>query len=304
MRMRVAAVGAAAACLLVLTSCTGTSAPERSESPARTTSTTSGSVSRTSEAAGSPDLKVRSWGVNDGLLSVVVVNRSRALVRSARAVITARDANGNSIATVSGPPSSRCCTILSLPPGGSFGLYAALGDAATRTRSVTVDYADVSMSAVAAAAPELDVTDAALQTDNGLAVVSATVSVKNLTGPYIAAQAFLTNAAGSLIAVVSGRFYCFDSTDSRVVRIQLFHPVPAGTKIKSVVAYPIPDDLPTTVTQLPACSAPEAQSTLATTTKAAPAPTKAARSTSKSSTQARARGKTKRAPSRRKGKNS
>ena len=71
-------------------------------------------------------LEVVSWGRSSGQLAVVVRNNSGRHLDRARLRITARDADGDVVLKKSGTPRDVCCTVVGLPPGGEFGLFAEL----------------------------------------------------------------------------------------------------------------------------------------------------------------------------------
>lgn len=212
-------------------------------------------------------LRVTDWAVNDGLLSVVVHNDSNDTIRSARALITAKDAHGNIIASYSSPLSEKCCTVIELPPGRSFGLYADLGPSAARTSGVSVNWLDVSLERDGNTSPRVAVKNISLTTGAGTATVQATFTLQGSGGPYVAGQAFLTDSSGKFVSLISGRFYCFVPGQSRTVRMVLFHPVPAGTRVQRVVGFPLAEGLPGTTVDLPDCTTSRADDS----TPAAPA---------------------------------
>ena len=83
-----------------------------------------------------PILVTRDWGVVDGMLSVVVRNTTDRTLRSATAVITARDRNDVLISSSLEAPDG-CCAVTDLPPGQEFGFYVDVGDAATESAGST-----------------------------------------------------------------------------------------------------------------------------------------------------------------------
>ena len=190
---------------------------------------------------------VVAWGVDGSTLSVVVANQGALEITDAKVLITALDGSRQAIASTSGTPESKCCTVLSLPPGKRFGLFADFGPLAARIRGVSVTYLQVHLAPWRPAqAPSVSVSNPVLGTDeDGTAVVTATLSARGATGPYVVGQAFLTDATGRLVGVISGRFYCFADGVSLRRRMQFFHPVPDGTRIAAVAAYPVPPGVPT-----------------------------------------------------------
>lgn len=206
-----------------------------------------------SPAAASP-LRVTEWGVNDGMLSVLVKNTGRDEIESAHAVITARDANGTIIASVSGASGALCCTVVGVQPDGSFGLYADFGAGVSRTASVAVDYDQVAMRAPAAHVTPISASHPRLQNESGQTIVHVDLSAPESVGPYVAVQAVLQDPGGRLVAVVSGRFYCLFPGSRLGVTLQLFHPVAAGTVVRAVSASAIPTDLPAVTAGMPSCT--------------------------------------------------
>jgi hypothetical protein len=219
-------------------------------------SSTSTSPSTTSQPTTKPRIQfsVVDWGVTpDGLLSVRVTNSGVTTIESARAIITARDVNGNAIATVSAPSGYRCCTVVGLAPGLDFGLYADLGASAARTAKVDVQYTNIVRAKPSDPVPILTASHISMSTSHGTAIVSTRLGMRGKGGPYITAQAFLKNPSGKLVAVISGGFYCFTPGHSRVIKLQFFHPLPANTTVGSVEAFPI-GPVTDKADPLPACT--------------------------------------------------
>jgi hypothetical protein len=191
-------------------------------------------------AASVPQLRTVTWGVTGGRLSIIVRNASSQLVRSARAVITAKDAHGNSVATTSGPPASGCCGIAQLAPGVEAGIYADLGAAIRRVAAVTVRYTDVAM-AQPAPQPPVSIADVSLQTGGDATIVTATMTLSGTIPESVSGQAVLTDAQGGIVAVLSQRFPCLRPGHARAARLRLDGPVPAGTIVASVWTFPTSD---------------------------------------------------------------
>ncbi|WP_372728598.1 hypothetical protein [Nocardioides sp.] len=198
-------------------------------------------VTRNQEAG--PILVTRQWGVVDGMLSVVVSNTTSRTMRYADAVLTARDAQNVLIASTStAARDPGCCDVMDLPPGAEFGFYFDVGEAGRRIERVDVVYRNVQWEPF-----QRDRTSTATATPVRLranplgAVVVADVTVKGRLLPQARAQAFLSDREGDFLAVVSGRWNCFDAGKRRI-RMQLFHPVPPGTQVDSVMIYPITHD--------------------------------------------------------------
>jgi hypothetical protein len=201
-------------------------------------------------------LRVVRWGVNDEMLSVLVENMTAVEIRSAHVVITARDAHGVIIASVSGPPGALCCTIIGLRPHATFGLFADFGPGVVRTAHVSVDYSQVSVAARIGGGRPISASHLRLRRSDGQTLVDAYLGSAVSLGPYVAVQAVLTDHNGTkLVAVISGRFYCLFPGHRLNITMQLFHPVPPGTVVQRVTAFVIPKDLADVTSALPACVA-------------------------------------------------
>lgn len=201
-------------------------------------------------------LRVVRWGVDDEMLSVLVENTTEQEIRSAHVVITARDDRGTIIATVSGPAGALCCTIVALPPHDTFGLFADFGDGVVRTAKVDVDYSKVSVGAPSSGAGDITSSAGQLDRRGDLTLVHTFLGSSANAGPYVAVQAVLVDRTGKqLVAVISGRFYCLFPGRQLGVTLQLFHPVPSGTRIQSIRTFAIPADLAAVTTALPRCAA-------------------------------------------------
>jgi hypothetical protein len=254
-----------------------------------------GEVAQTPVTTRSPDssatLTTVDWGVTDGLLSVVVRNDSPHTIRLARAIITATDVRGAAIATASAPTGARCCTILNVAPKREYGLYTYLGAGpAQRVHTVRVAFADFSYGP-ASTVNTLSTSNAHLDTSGSDASVTATFTLAGPGGPYVAGQAFLVDPRGRLVAVISGRFYCIVANKPLRVRMQLFHPVPAGTRVKTVLGYPVPEEITDTAQDLPTCSQSAAHTGSATRTNAPAKAPITARSSRARSTRPRTAGR-------------
>jgi hypothetical protein len=205
-------------------------------------------------------LKVDAWGYTaDGLLSVIVSNVGGATVRSARAIISATDAYGNVVAAVSAPQGTalgtRCCTIIGLAPGQRYGLYSDIGTRTPRVRTVSVQYTAVRTDDVASvASPVASISQPSLRTDGAKATVFATVKMSARAGPYITVQALLAGPDKKFLGVISGGFYCLAANTTRTIKLQFFHPVPAGSSVDSVVSFPL-DATTARIEKLKRCAA-------------------------------------------------
>lgn len=213
-------------------------------------STSPAAVDVASGRTASP-LKVVSWGETSGQLAVVVRNTTTWPISRMRVRITARNASGAILTSTIGTPRDVCCTVLGLPPGRSFGLFAELDPAVARdTASVEVEPVSPSgppSRKVRGKAGSASVTVGKAALDryrrDTVVTVGLTARGRGLSG-YLAAQALLTDASGRVVQVVSGRFYCFGPGSSRQVRLHLFHAVPSGLRLGRVMAYPIPAGVP------------------------------------------------------------
>ena len=237
--MRRILVGAALAVAMTVTSaCSVLSRDAEPEEPNR--------------SQGSAVLGIVGWGVVEGLLSVRVVNNTERTLEHARAVINIVRADGVSLSAGGSVADDACCTVLSLPPQGHFGLYVDLGLAPEEIEEVQVSYADVAWApAVADALTTLETGRVSLEGGDTGATVTAMITAQDAPVDAAAGQAFLTGPDGEFLAVVSGRFSCFSTSRPRRVEMELFHPVPDGTTVESVVAYPLND--PTTTAGAGSC---------------------------------------------------
>lgn len=239
--------------VIALSGCDGSSAhngPSSSDS-APSSPPSSAPLSSTAPPAGvavgtNPQtrLQVETWGYTaDGLLSVVVSNVGQATVRSAHAIISAKDAYGNVVAAVSAPQGTplgtRCCTIIGLAPGQRYGLYSDIGTRAPRVKTVSVDYTAVRTDVNNVASPVQSMKNAALHTSGKQAYVTVTVKMSAHVGPYITVQALLDDPHKKFLGVISGGFYCIGPNTQRSIRLQFFHPIPPGSSVDSVLSFPL-----------------------------------------------------------------
>jgi hypothetical protein len=176
------------------------------------------------------------------LLSVVLENDTDRMLKYAEAVIEARAADGTRMTTSLDQGSdASCCAIVNLPAGEQYGLYLDVGTDADVAR-VTVSYRDVSWG------PANDDTVPPALTAQSVALrhrADGSVVIADLTSdtdvPEAVVQAFVTDAAGRLLVVVSGRWRCL-AEGTRRVYLQLFHPLPDDARVGRVVAHPVTDD--------------------------------------------------------------
>jgi hypothetical protein len=191
-----------------------------------------------------PLLETVSWGEVDGMLSVVVRNPRERTLRHATAVFVARDSAGVTVgSSTSSAKKGTCCTVYDLQPDASYGFYFDVGVDAGNVAEVEVTYRDVAWRAGASApVPAMRGAPVALTANALGAVVLADVTTPESPVPQAVAQAFLNGPDGDFIAVVSGRWACFEAGVPRRIKMQLYHPLPAGTTVESVVAYPVGED--------------------------------------------------------------
>lgn len=189
------------------------------------------------------DPQVVTWGRDGSLVSIVVRNVDARQIEQALLRISLYDRSGRLLLSTTGPAASKCCTLLSVPPAGRFGLFLTVADVHGIAR-VGVAFAHPSAVRVrpspASSRPRIRVTNARFVRTSHDALVTATFQPRRTVAAYVAGQAFLVDRRGHLVAVISGRFYCFDGARPHHVRMSLQHPVPRGTRLGSVVAYPIP----------------------------------------------------------------
>lgn len=206
----------------------------------------------TSYAALPTVLETAEWSVTDGLVSVIVRNDTDRDLRTAEVTMTARDVNGEVLGTYGASSmggDSACCTVQALAPGDEFGLYFAVGQGSDRIDDVELTYsrlawaqkptADASGAAPARPQVSAKATDFVIQRDQ--TVVRATVEVGDEDIPRALVQAVLRGRSGKLIAVVTGRWSCFEAGTTRRIRMELFQPVPIGTGVDSVSIRPLSD---------------------------------------------------------------
>lgn len=188
-----------------------------------------------------PILETTSWGLVDGMLSVVVRNTTHRTLRFANAVVTARTADDQLIASSLEYDERACCEVHQLDPGQQYGLYVDVGPNGSRIAQVDVAYRNVTWGRTTTG-EQLAVTARPVGLHAG---ERGTVVLADLTsrGPEarVVAQAFLTDRAGDLVAVVSGRWICL-RPGRQQLRMQLFHPVPAGTQVHRVLVHPVGGD--------------------------------------------------------------
>ena len=230
---------------LLMTGVVGAGSDEGGDRPTPGLVSPSGGSGDTDHEQREP-LKVVSWGEVSGQLAVVVRNESDRTIRQMRVRISALDDSGDVVMSTTGTGRDVCCTVVGLPPGQYFGLFAEIGpSAASRTSAVQVGPAFAVTPAKAGPEARVTVTRTRLQRlpDDTVVTADLTTQGKDLSG-YVAAQAFLVSRHGRVVQVISGRFYCFRQGASHDIRLRLFHPVPRGVRLDRLVAYAIPDGVP------------------------------------------------------------
>lgn len=222
--------------LATLTGCTGADEPAPDVSTAGATG---------SAVDGSTDvLATEEWAVHDGMVSVLVRNTGDRSLRRATALVTAVDERGVTVASSAAQAvRGDCCTVLDLPSGGTYGLYFDTTADPSSIAEIQVRYREVSWGTADAAAPEVEARTVELTGSPRGAVVVADVtpSTDTIGGAIGGAtvQAVLTRSDGDLLAVVSGRWRCFAAGTTSRIRMELFHPVPAGTEVAGVTVLPV-----------------------------------------------------------------
>ncbi len=188
-------------------------------------------------------LEVVSWGRSSGQLAIVVRNATDGHLARARVRITARDADGKAVLRKTGTPRDVCCTVLGLPAGSEFGLFAELERGVGRIDSVEVKPLETE-GGPAPAKMAVTVRDPGLMREHDDTVATAVVVARGQLSGYVAVQAVLTDPDGEVAQVISGRFYCFEPGRPREVRLHLFHAVPRSLTLDRILAQPIPSGVP------------------------------------------------------------
>jgi hypothetical protein len=187
-----------------------------------------------------PILVTQDWGVVDGMVSVVVKNTTDRTLRTAEAVITARDSNDVLVVSSLEAQDGGCCSVTELPPGQEFGLYVDVGaDAADITR-VDVAYRDVAWAPADDQAKKVLSARQVELLSSGVPHVVVVADVKSSAPmvPQASVQAFLNGPDGEFLAVVSGRWFCI-SRGSHEIRMEFPHDVLPNTTIDRVLIHPI-----------------------------------------------------------------
>lgn len=227
---------------------------DRTSGPAPTSFSPSPTPSPTDDPSDDPSddpaltPRIVEWGGSGDQVVVVLRNQGTRTIRRAQVSLIARDADGQVVARAQDGALSTCCTVVGLPPGQEFGIFADLTDGARASDVADVDvrYEAITFGPSGWTVPRVEVSDVRLRRTPSDAVVEATLSLtgdraawRGLTG-YVAGQAFLADRSGELVGVISGRFYCFTAAaPRRRIAMELQRTVPAGTRVTRVVAYPV-----------------------------------------------------------------
>jgi hypothetical protein len=180
------------------------------------------------------------WAELNGLVSIVVRNPTARMLHRAEAVITVVNSEGEEVATsrrrvYEGP----CCTAVDVPPGGTFGFYLYTGEAPGAVEDVQVTYKNMSWGAAGSGGGPVATATPVRIGPNPLGTL-AVADVTTQGGPVDSAivQAVLEDADGSLVAIISGTWTCFQSGPATRIKMQLYQVAPAGTEIRSVSVFP------------------------------------------------------------------
>ncbi len=195
----------------------------------------------TSSSKDSPVLVTQQWGVVDGMLSVLVTNTTTRTLHYAEADITARSNANELVGTSRTSTDGRCCAVIDLPPGEKFGFYFDVGPDGSTVSEVDVVYRDVTWAEDVEPTTTFTATPTGVETNSVGAVVLADVRTKGGPAAQATAQAFINDANGDFLAVVSGRWDCF-TNGLRKIRMQFFHELPPGAVVDSVTVHPVSGD--------------------------------------------------------------
>lgn len=189
-----------------------------------------------------PAPQVVSWGGTGDQLALVVRNTSTRQIVHARLLIVALDKQDHPLLVTSGQTNSTCCVLSNVPPDGVYGAFATIKAPLSAVHSVTAQYLDLNVADVPSpeSTEHVDVSSVQLRRTPSDTIVSATVRTTGKVSPYLSGQAFLVDPHGHLVGVISGQFYCFGAGAVHRLHMQLLHPVPAGTRVQTVVARPLP----------------------------------------------------------------
>jgi len=180
------------------------------------------------------------WAELEGLVSVLVRNPTERMLRRAEAVITVHTPEGEELATSPRQVyEGACCTAIDVPPGGTFGFYLFTGDVEGAVEDVEVSYKNVSWGDAASGGGPVATAVPVQLSSNRLGTL-AIADVTTRGGPVDTAvvQAVLEDPDGSLVAIISGTWDCFQPGTPTRIEMQLYQTAPPGTEIRSVTVYP------------------------------------------------------------------
>lgn len=185
---------------------------------------------------------IESWGMDGSLLSVMVRNDDVRTIRMARVRLDVFDAAGKRLLTGSPDPMSKCCTIHNLPTDQKAALFLDMARIPGKVARVEAAYTEVTYAPQGARDAFVEVQNTRLRRTADDAIVTARLHPRRISTAYVAGQAFLGDASGKLVAVISGHLYCFTNNRPQDIRMALTRPVPPGTVLLDVVAYPVPPE--------------------------------------------------------------
>ena len=210
----------------------------------RTSTSSSVGPDGSDDREGRPLLEVVSWGRASGQLAVVVRNTSPSYIQHARIRISAYDEDDRMVLSTAGTVTDVCCTVVGLPRGEEYGVFAEMPAAASDPAAVEVAVVSAETRRAAAADTRVAVGGLGLQHYDDDTVATATLTARRPVSGYVVAQAILVDRRGDTAQVISGRYYCFEPGRPRQVRLRLFHEVPPDLRLDRVVAYPLPPGVP------------------------------------------------------------
>ncbi len=211
-------------------------------------------LSRSTEVLPEPILTTLGWGELNGLVSVIVRNPTKQVLRRADAEITVLDAAGRTLASsnTSGIE-AECCTAVNVPPGAVVGFYVQVPDGEVSVSGVAIRYRDVTWSDTTMfGGPVAEATATRLRPNRLGTQVLAEVATSGGIIERAVVQATIVDRSGDLIAVVSTTWDCLRPDEATAVRLQLFHRVPGTARIGGVSVFP--DDRSRTGRSAPACA--------------------------------------------------
>jgi hypothetical protein len=193
--------------------------------------------------AGPPlPLEVIEIGRAGRLVSVLVRNPNPTYgLRDTGVAVTARGRNGAPLGHAHASPGDRnCCTVITLPPYGTVGFYVDLPASAANAAvdSVTVGVPDNRWVPWGSTRPGASTSNVELSRTPDGAVVTGTLTSAAALMPYVFTQAVVEDAAGRLVAVVTGVAFCHKLRIPKEFTLRLDHPLPVGSRVRAVTAVP------------------------------------------------------------------